>query len=153
MVFLGADHGGFRIKEGIRAWLVSGGRAVGDMGPRQLEPNDDYPLVAERVARMVGRNASHRGILFCRSGNGVAMAANKLPGIRAAVAFDVRAATSARRDEDANVLALAADRLSLNLAIRIVNAFLTTPFTGAVRHRRRIWELRRIDARYRRPRD
>jgi ribose 5-phosphate isomerase B len=152
MVYLGADHGGFRLKEHLKRQLLRSGMAVTDFGSKRLVPSDDYPVVAERLALAVTRTPESRGVLLCRTGIGVVMAANKVPGIRAAMASTPTEAHRARTDEDANILALGADRLTRRQAEHLVRVFLRTAFTPRKRHARRIQQLARIDARYRRPR-
>lgn len=152
MVYLGADHGGFHLKEAIRHQLIANGISVVDLGPRRLTVGDDYPKIAEQVARTVAAGPGRLGIIVCRSGIGMAMVANKVPGIRAAQADRPAMAGRSRREENANVLTLPGDFVTKANAIRTVQSFLRTPFTPRSRYRRRLQQLQRIDARYRRSR-
>lgn len=145
MIFLGSDHGGFKLKEQLARRLQAAKRPFKDMGAHRLDSSDDYPLIAARVARAVSRGSAHRGILFCRSGVGMSVAANKIRGIRATVATDTWLAGRARRDDDVNVLALPADKLSIAAAWPIVRAFLRTPFRGASRNRRRLRQIKQLE--------
>ncbi len=137
-IYIGADHRGFALKEYIRDYLAGEGRAVVDCGNAALDEADDYPDFAKAVALRVADEAGAKGIVICGSGNGVAITANKVRGIRAAVAMSAEQARAARSDEDANVIALAADHTEREEAREIVEAFLSTPFLGEERHVRRI---------------
>lgn len=149
-MYLGADHGGFRLKEHLKRQLLRSGIPVTDFGSKRLIPSDDYPVVAERLALAVSHTPESRGILLCRTGIGVAVVANKVPGIRAAMATTPTEALRARTDENANVLALGADQLPRRRTEQLVHVFLHTAFKPLKRHARRLRQLARIDARYRR---
>ncbi len=140
MVYLGADHNGFPLKEALKQSLLDAGVPCRDLGPAQPRAGDDYPRIAFRVAQAV-RRTKGTGILFCGSGNGMAMAANRVRGIRAALAPTVAYARKARTDEDANILVLPAWWVRPAEARRIVQAWRSTRFAGAARHRRRIRQL------------
>lgn len=139
-VLLGCDHAGLSLKEKVKASL--GPRAI-DRSPA-LVAGDDYP----DVAAAVGAEASRKGlkaVLVCGSGQGMCIAANKIPGVRAVMARDVSDARLAREDNDANVLCLGGRVTSGGVASRIVEAFLSTPFkgkkSGGSRHRRRVRKI------------
>lgn len=140
-IYLGADHRGFAIKEYVKKYLSAEGRAVVDCGNGADDEGDDYPDFAKAVAERVAAEAGAKGILVCGSGNGVAMTANKTHGIRAAVAMTSAQARAARSDEDANIVAIAADYTERDEAQDIVEAFLSTPFLGEERHLRRIGKI------------
>lgn len=146
-IYIGADHRGFALKEELKRYLVSGGYAVFDCGADAYDEHDDYPDVARAVAEQVSRAPdAHdapdaRGILICGSGAGVAIAANKIRGIRAATVHDARQARMVRADEDLNVCALPADFIDTARAKEIIDAFLTTPFSNEDRHMRRIAKI------------
>lgn len=144
-VFLGADHRGFAIKEKVKEWLIKSEREVVDLGNTVLDANDDYPDFALPVAREVGKSEGGFGILFCGSGAGMDMVANKVMRIRSALVFDEARARQAREHEDANVLTLPTDILSEEKAINIVKTFLTTPFSNEERHVRRIDKIKKIE--------
>lgn len=140
-IYIGADHRGFALKEYIKNYLAAEGRAVEDCGDVVHDESDDYPDFAKLVAERVANEAGARGILLCGSGNGVAITANKTHGIRAAVAMTEEQARAARSDEDANIIAIAADYTEQDEAREIIEAFLSTPFLDAERHMRRIGKI------------
>ena len=148
-VALGADHAGVALKGHVRRLLAGRGLACEDLGP-DTDESVDYPDYAVRVARRVAGGAVDRGILICGSGIGMAMAANKVRGIRAAPVTTPAAAALARRHNDANVLALGARTLAVDDALHIVDAFLTTPFEGG-RHQRRIDKIAAVETDAARP--
>lgn len=135
-IALGADHAGVELKGRIRRLLDRRNLAFEDIGP-ETDASVDYPDYALGVARRVASGACRRGILVCGSGVGMAIAANKVRGIRAAAVTTAPAARLARRHNDVNVLALGARSLSVDDALAIVDAFLATPFDGG-RHQRRV---------------
>ncbi len=145
-IFLGADHRGFELKEKLKEWLQAKGHAVHDSGAHRLEPDDDYPDFAIPVARKVAEDPeNNRGVLLCGSGMGMDVAANKVRGIRASVAWSVEAAAHARSHDDANVISIPADWTPPVLAAEIVRAFLETPFSGEERRVRRLEKIREIE--------
>ncbi len=145
-VFLGADHRGFELKEKMKEWLKDHGYAVEDLGAHHLDPEDDYPDFAFAVAEKVAESpAEHRGILFCGSGVGMDVAANKFKNIRATVAWNRGSAEHARSHDDANVVSLAADWTPPDVAGEIVRAFLETPFSGEERHVRRLEKIEEVE--------
>src|ERR1043166_2359382 len=135
-IAIGADHGGFELKELLRQYLHKKGMTVTDFGTTSREPTD-YPDYAQAVARSISERQHHLGILVCTSGIGMSIAANKVPGVRAALVWDEQAAQMARQHNDANVLCLAGKGTEPELAKRIVDAFLTGNFEGG-RHERRV---------------
>lgn len=143
-IFIATDHAGFNLKEEIKNKLKELGYLLEDLTPNQPKPDDDYPLVAQKLAGEVLKN-NGRGILLCGSGNGICMAANKTKGIRAALGYNTQAAKWARTDEDANILCLAGAVLSPEYATTITKNFLDTPFSKEERHQRRIEELKKLD--------
>lgn len=140
-IFIAADHGGFELKNKLREHLFHLKHEVDDLGPETLDKDDDYPIKAYDVATKVLAEDDARGILVCRSGQGMAMAANRVNGIRAAVAWNEAVAEETRQANDANVLSLPADFLDEDEAMAIVDSFLATDFSGEERHLRRINEL------------
>ena len=135
-VAVGADHAGFSLKQDLKEWLAAQGHTVFDVGTHSLE-SVDYPDYAAAVSRAVRSGEAARGVLVCGTGIGMAIAANKVPGIRAGVCRDVETARLARQHNDLNVLALAGRVTPLDLAIGIVGAWLDTAFEGG-RHERRL---------------
>jgi ribose 5-phosphate isomerase B len=140
IVYLSADHRGFALKEQVRAFVAGAGHDVRDLTPH-TEPDDDYPVVAHTLVEKVLREPGSRGMLFCGSGAGVAIAANRFLGIRAALGMNPQEIAAARHDDDVNVLAFAADFTTLETAQPIVDAFLNTAFGGDERYVRRIKEF------------
>ena len=135
-VALGADHGGFHLKEAIRLHLEKRGVSAADFGAKSIE-SSDYTDFAYAVAQSVAHRRAEFGILICTTGVGMSIAANKVPGVRAALVGDADAATLARRHNNANVLCLAGSTTPPEAAARIIDAFLKTSFEGG-RHERRI---------------
>lgn len=146
-IFVAADHGGYKLKERLKPFLVRLGHTVRDVTSKRPKPNDDYPSIALKAARAVARMPRSRGILLCRSGVGMEIVANRLRGIRAVNAWSPKLARRARQDEDTNVLSLAADLLSPKQAEAIVRAWLQTPFRAIPRYRRRLRMISRIGIR------
>lgn len=144
-VALGADHAGFELKEALKRALDARGVAWHDVGTASTS-SVDYPDYAVQVADAVASGRADRGILVCGSGVGMAIAANKVRGVRAAPIVDVEGAVLAREHNDLNVLTLGARRTSVDEAERIVAAFLDTPFAGG-RHEQRVAKIGRIDDR------
>jgi ribose 5-phosphate isomerase B len=144
-VAVGADHGGFKLKAQVLAWLRAMGLEVADLGTHSEDPCD-YPKIAAKVAQAVSSGEFDRGILACRSGIGMAMAANKIAGIRAGVCADVNDAQRSREHNDANVLALGADKLSARKAKQIVKTWIETPFDAQSRHGRRVQQIKALEA-------
>jgi ribose 5-phosphate isomerase B len=141
-VALGADHRGFGLKDDLKRWLAARGHEVIDLGPASAD-RVDYPDYAFKVADAVVRHQADRGILICSTGIGMSIAANKVRGVRAALADSVRLARLSREHNDANVLCLGADFVSAAETRRIVSVWLRTEFAGG-RHARRVRKLGRI---------
>ena len=138
-IALGSDHAGFRYKEEIEALLLSLGHEVEDFGTHSTD-SVDYPVYCRPVAEAVARGAADRGIVLGGSGNGEAMAANRVKGARCALCWSVEIARLGRQHNDANVISIGERTIPLDLALDIVRAFLDTPFEGG-RHVRRIQML------------
>lgn len=138
-VAIGSDHAGFEYKEKIRAFLTSLGHEVRDFGTFSAEPVD-YPLFIRPTAEVVARGEFGRGIVLGGSGNGEAMVANKVRGIRCALCWNLETARLAREHNDSNVLSLGQRMIPEDLALEIVKVWLITPFAGG-RHVRRIAEI------------
>lgn len=138
-ISLGCDHGGYALKEHVKAYLESKGHEVVDCGTYSTD-SCDYPIFGEAAARKVQSGECERGIVICTTGIGISIAANKVKGIRCAHCTDSLSAEMTRRHNDANVLALGAGITGPNLAKRIVEVFLNTEFEGG-RHARRVGQL------------
>ena len=137
MIALGSDHSGFELKKEIAAHLEARGLAYKDFGT-DSEKSCDYPVYAKAVAGAVASGECEKGILICGTGIGVSITANKIRGIRAALCGDCFSAEATRLHNDANVLTLGARVVGPGLALKIVDTFLDTPFSGDERHIRRI---------------
>jgi ribose 5-phosphate isomerase B len=142
-IAVGADHAGFAAKEEVKRWLQDWGHEVDDVGTHGSEPVD-YPAYAARVASRVASGSDALGVLVCGSGIGVCIAANKVPGIRAAYATDTYSAKVSRAHNDANVLCLGARVTGPELMKDLVAAFLAASFEGG-RHQRRIEQIEMIE--------
>jgi ribose 5-phosphate isomerase B len=140
-VYLGSDHAGFELKEALVASLREAGHEPVDCGPGSYVPDDDYPVYVLRAAQGVAGEPGSLGIVIGGSGNGEQMAANKVSGIRAALAWTQETARLARQHNDANVLSLGAREYSVEDAVGFAKVFLDTPFSEEPRHARRIAEL------------
>jgi len=147
IIYLGSDHGGFRLKQLLIDFLQEHNYQVEDCGSYELDPKDDYPDYALPVAEKVKADEQSIGILLCRSGGGMVIVANKLPGIRAVEVRDQLSAEHAKQDNNANIISLGADRLTLEQAQQIVLAFLQARFAGG-RHRRRLKKINKIEKKY-----
>jgi ribose 5-phosphate isomerase B len=137
MIAIGSDHGGFELKQEIMAHLEKRGLEYKDFGTYTPE-SCDYPVYGKAVARAVASGACDRGIIICGTGIGISITANKIPGIRAALCTDCFCAEATRLHNDANILALGGRVVGPGLALKIVDTFLDTPFSGDERHKRRI---------------
>ena len=137
-VSLAADHGGLALKEEILPWLKGQGYEVLDMGAHDYNAADDYPDFAQVVGKAITTCIARRGIIICGSGVGASVAANKLPGIRAAVCHDSYSAHQGVEHDDMNVLCLGARVIGPELARELIDAFLKARFGGEERHRRRL---------------
>lgn len=146
MIALGADHGGYELKEEIKDYLVRKGYEVMDLGTFSKE-SVDYPDIAEKVAQVIVAGQCDRGILFCGTGIGVSIAANKIPGIRAANCSDVYSARMAKEHNNANVLCIGGRVVGKGLAVMIVEEWLNGEFQGD-RHQRRIDKIAQLEKKY-----
>lgn len=140
-LFIGADHNGFELKQQLIEYLRSQGHEVVDKGDQKLNPEDDFPMYAAKVATEVLAHKDSLGILLCGSGQGVCMAANRYKGIRASLIWDENEAHSSKNDDDANIICLPARKIDLQTAKELLDTWLKTPFAGAARYQRRIKQL------------
>ena len=135
-IFLSSDHGGFELKEKVKSFLIDNNFEYEDLGCSSLEPVD-YPDFAKLLSKKIKDNNGAKGILFCGTGIGISMAANRFPHIRAALCTSVEMASKSRKHNDANVLALGGRILEDKLALEIVKEFLQTDFEAG-RHSLRV---------------
>ena len=140
-IALGSDHAGFEYKQAIRDWLQARGHQVVDFGTTSNAPVD-YPDFIRPAAEAVARGECERGIVLGGSGNGEAMAANKVRGIRCALCWNEESARLSRVHNDANVISIGERMMSEDVALRIVDVWLTTPFEGG----RHVARIRKLDA-------
>ena len=143
-IAIGCDHGGYLLKSGLIEYLKKKGHNILDVGcfhPKSC----DYPEFGYRAARLVSKKIADRGILICKTGIGYSMVANKVKGIRAALCYSVALARSSRLHNDANVLVLAANIVSLPRAKKIVSVWLSTRALGG-RHRRRVKQIKKLES-------
>jgi ribose 5-phosphate isomerase B len=146
IIALGADHGGYDLKEILKAELTALGYDYIDVGTKNKE-SVDYPDFAHEVAKLVSTGKAWRGIMIDGAGIGSCIVANKVPGIRAGMAYDYSSAVNSREHNDTNVLTLGAGLLGVNLAKQIVTVWLATNFGGS-RHERRINKITAIEKQY-----
>mgnify|MGYP001590767250 CR=1 FL=1 len=142
MIYLGADHRGFQLKEEIKKFLADNKYQFEDMGNFTYDPNDDYTDFAKLVAEKVsGKPEERKGILICGSGVGVDITANKFHNVRSALADDIETAKQSREHDDTNVLSLPADEVDFTLAQKIISIWLSTPFSNGEKYKRRIRKI------------
>ncbi len=146
VIYIGADHRGFKLKESIRDFLKNKGYEVVDMGNIRYDENDDYVDFAKEVAKKVGLNPDDsRGILVCGSGVGMDVAANKFRAVRSVLAISPDHVYEARHDDNVNVLSIAANFTNESDAQKIVGTFLETPFEKEERYQRRLNKIEQIE--------
>jgi ribose 5-phosphate isomerase B len=140
-VYLGSDHAGYELKNHLVAWLTAHGHEAVDCGPHIYDAQDDYPPFCLRAAEGTASDKGSLGIVIGGSGNGEQIAANKVKGVRAALAWSEQTAALGREHNDANVVSVGGRLHSLDDMTRFVEVFLATPFSGDERHVRRIGPL------------
>ena len=151
VIALGADHAGWELKEALKAWLIETGHQILDFGTHSPE-SVDYPDYALQVAESVASGKAERGLLVCGTGIGMAMTANKVPGIRAALCSDPFMARMSREHNDANILTLSGRLMDKELGLEILRMWLCTKFAGG-RHERRLGKIAQIERRFLQGRD
>ena len=146
MIYIGADHRGYKLKEVLKAYLKELNFEFEDLGAFELNLDDDYPDYATLVAKKVAEDPeNNRGILICGSGVGVDIVANKFKGVRSALCFETSQARASRNDDNTNVLSLSSDFTDENSAKEIVKIWLETPFSRLERHVRRVEKIKEIE--------
>lgn len=145
IIYIGADHRGFKLKESLIKFIKAEGFEAIDLGAERYDHEDDYPDFAVKVAEKVSADSGSRGIVICGSGGGVSIVANKYKGIRSFIGFTPEQAKATKLDEDTNVLSLAADYISEDLAKDIVHAWLSAHFSGEDRHMRRLEKITAVE--------
>jgi len=145
MLYIASDHAGFKLKEELDDYLELLGQKIEDLGPYELDPDDDYVDFALAVAKKVVGEEDGIGILVCGTAQGMCLAANKVKGTRAVFAFDEFTARHAKEHDDANILCLGAQTTDPETAKKIIKIWLETPFSGEERHIRRLEKIREIE--------
>ncbi|HEY2004021.1 MAG TPA: RpiB/LacA/LacB family sugar-phosphate isomerase [Candidatus Saccharimonadia bacterium] len=144
-IFLGADHAGYELKNQLKEHLIHNGYEVEDVGAKTLDDDDDYPRYAYALAaKILGADEDDRGVLICGSGQGMSMAANRVNGVRAALAWNADSAKAARADDNSNVLVLPARFVAEEAALDMVDAWLATEFKSDPKYLRRLDELEEL---------
>jgi RpiB/LacA/LacB family sugar-phosphate isomerase len=144
-VGIAADHGGFSLKEEVRTALETAGYMIADYGAFEMQGDDDYPDFVIPLARAVADGQVERGIAVCGSGVGAAIAANKIPGVRAALIHDIFSAHQGVEDDNMNVICLGGRVIALAMALELIQAFLNAKFSGAERHKRRLAKVEALE--------
>jgi ribose 5-phosphate isomerase B len=144
-VGIAADHGGFELKEQVAKVLRAAGYEVVDFGAQSLNPTDDYPDFIVPLAKALAQGGVERGVAICGSGVGACVAANKIPGVRAALVSDVFSAHQGVEDDDMNMICLGGRVTGYALAWDLIQTFLTACFIGAERHRRRLAKIAALE--------
>ena len=145
-VGIAADHGGFTLKEQLAKSLRGSGYEVVDFGAHQMDPEDDYPDYIIPLARAVAAGEVDRGVALCGSGVGAAVAANKVPGVRAGLIHDVFSAHQGVQDDNMNVFCLGGQVIGPALAWELIETFLVARFSGAPRHQRRLAKVQALES-------
>lgn len=145
MIYIGADHAGWKLKQEIIGWLKEEGHQVKDMGAKILKQDDDYPDFAFPVAEKASQQSDSFGILICRNGIGMSIAANKVKGARAGLCTSIGQVITARAHNNCNVLVLPADFVDEEKAIKILKTFLQADFTDEKRHQRRLGKIKEYE--------
>lgn len=151
-IYIGSDHRGYRLKENIFQQLIDWGYEVEDYGAYEYLKDDDYTDYAQKVASVISEKdrdkpkGGEAGILFCGSGVGVDIVANKFDGVRASIGMSVAQVAAGRRDDDMNVLVIASDFTNEDDAKEMVKVFLETKFSGKSKHKRRLKDIEKIEA-------
>jgi ribose 5-phosphate isomerase B len=148
MLYLGADHAGFKLKEQVKKYLLSQKVKVTDLGNLKLDKNDDYPDFGFKVAKAVVKDKDSKGILICGTSFGICIVANKVKGIRAVSISNIKDAKISRSHNDANILCLSGWDLKLPMAQKIIKVWLETKFSGASRHIRRLNIIKKIETKF-----
>ncbi len=146
MIYIGADHRGFELKEKLSKWLFKWNYEFQDMGAVTFDKNDDYTKYAGEVASLVANDEDSLGILLCGSGVGVEVVANKFDGIRASLGKSSGQVKTGRNDDDMNILVIASDFTNEEDTKEMTKIFLETKFGGKLRHKKRLEEIEKIEA-------
>jgi ribose 5-phosphate isomerase B len=143
MIFIGSDHAGLELKEKVKLWLDEMGVEYTDLGPSEFDKDDDYPVYAKSVAEKVSEGAGE-GVLICDTGEGMIIAANRFPGVRAALVDNDLSAERSRKHNNSNILVLGSELQSEEDAKRFLEIWLTNVFSGEKRHVHRLDEIEKF---------
>lgn len=141
MIYISSDHRGFELKKFLVNSLLADGIGIVDLGPFEINEDDDYPDFAKLVVEKIQENPENMGVLICANGVGISISANKFKGVRAALSWNPKHAASTRNDDGANVLVLPANYISQEEALEILQTWLSTNFSGEDRHIRRLQKI------------
>ena len=144
-IYLASDHAGFELKEEAKKYLLSENYEIEDCGDFVPNPNDDYPLFIAKAAEKVSENPSSLGIVFGKSGAGEEIVDNKFKNIRAVLGFSEENVKLSREHNNANILSLGSEFVDFELAKKLIDIFLSTPFSDEERHKRRIEEIKELE--------
>jgi ribose 5-phosphate isomerase B len=144
-IVVGADHGGFHLKEQLVSWLIEEGHEVEDVGAYRYDQDDDYPDFAIGAAKQIIDGNANRGIVICGSGVGASITANKVNGIRASVCHDSYSAAQGVEHDDMNILCIGARVIGYELAQLIVESFVASNYSGGIRHQRRLDKIMNLE--------
>ncbi|MGD0523062.1 MAG: RpiB/LacA/LacB family sugar-phosphate isomerase [Candidatus Microgenomates bacterium] len=144
-IYIGADHRGYELKEKIKSWLTGQNFQVEDLGAHSFDMVDDYTGYAAKVASAVSLERGSLGLLFCASGMGMSIMANKFDGVRSATAINPAQVASGRKDDDINVLSIASEFSSEDMVKQMISAFLHTNFSPEERFLRRLNDIKKIE--------
>lgn len=145
MLYLGADHRGFSLKESLKKWLLEKNTPFEDLGNKILDMDDDYVDFAAAVAQKVSSEENSKGIVICGSGTGVCVVANKVKGVRCAVAINKDLVKQDREHDNINMLSLPAQATTVDLAYQLVEIFLKTDFSGQKKYQRRLNKIAALE--------
>jgi ribose 5-phosphate isomerase B len=145
MIYLGADHAGYKLKEKIKLYFEKHSISYADLGAEDLDADDDYTDYAVMVAKKISQDPKARGVLVCGTGNGMAIAANKIKGVRACLAWNTNTAQKAVEDDHANIIALPARDISRRKALKVIQAYLDAKPSKASRHVRRVNKIKHLE--------
>ncbi len=143
-LILGSDHGGFKLKAYLKKYLDKKKIAYEDIGAHSLDPDDDFPQYAVKVAKKVAKNKGVMGVLSCGNAQGICIAANKVKGARAATCYDAYTARTSRKDDDANIICLRGRKFPFSKSAKILQKWLDTPFSKEARFIRRLKQVSKI---------
>ncbi len=146
-IYLASDHGGFSYKQRVMKFLLKLAYEVVDLGPYKFKNNDDYPDYVIPLAKKVAKDKKSLGIVFCRNGQGVCIATNKVKGVRAVTVFTKKMAMSTKRDDNANILCVPSDYMALLKVKSIVKVWIGTEFSKEARHKRRLKKVEKATKR------